>query len=279
MCSRISAMAEAYKKEKPPTSIWRFSIRKATIVLNIETSTETEFITKFQMRKEGISVMVQEAASCGNGELRVRVYTVQISDFIRELGRDYGKSLCFTRSFPDEHEFIGSVTEIKNGNVAGSVQIHPNSGDDTLAGTLYLVKSTHEEKDEKRGRSKSCSARNKDHSKSRQSSIKSDKGTKDHDKHKKPKSKSRNCSDDEGSRGRHQSRKSHERGKSQEMRSRSYRDKLRDDRTRSSSNEEKRGKSSRPCSSDSGDDGKQSKRVTRSNHSKHEDKNHNSSDD
>ncbi|ORY30094.1 hypothetical protein BCR33DRAFT_792722 [Rhizoclosmatium globosum] len=201
MCSRISSLAQSYRQQKPPVSPWRFSIRKATVVLVVESSTETEFITKFEMRKEGVSIMVQEAAGCGGGDLRVRVYTCQISDFVRELGRDYFKCMCFTRSFPDEHEFIGSIKEIRSGNVTGSVQIHPNLVDETLVGTIYLVHSNSEDdesdcRSEKRGRAHS---HEKTKSKSRHSSHE-----KKHSRHSSPdestkrkKSHSRNGSPDD----------------------------------------------------------------------------------
>ncbi|KAJ3382009.1 Echinoderm microtubule-associated protein-like 5 [Entophlyctis sp. JEL0112] len=126
---------------KPPKSAWRFSIRKATVVLNIEASTDTEFMTRFEMRKSNEHVMIQEAADVKAGELKVRAYTVQLAGFVRELAREYATALCFTRSFPDEHEFIGSVKEIKSGSISASIQVHPHACNDYLVGALHLVQS------------------------------------------------------------------------------------------------------------------------------------------
>ncbi|KAJ3100691.1 hypothetical protein HK100_004670 [Physocladia obscura] len=109
--------------------------------MNIESSTETEFITKFELRKENECVMVQEASDVKGNELKVRAYTIQIVNFVRELSKNYATCLCFVRSFPDEHEFIGTVKEIKSGKVCTSVQVHPHFSEDILVGTLYLVHS------------------------------------------------------------------------------------------------------------------------------------------
>ncbi|KAI8620468.1 hypothetical protein BC830DRAFT_1164502 [Chytriomyces sp. MP71] len=144
MCSKISSIANSYNSlpAKPPKSPWRFAIRKATVVLNVESSTETEFITKFEMMKEAESVMVQEPADVSGTEFKVRTYIIQLAEFMRELPKPYATSLCFTRTFPDEHEFMGSVKDIKSGKVSASLQIHPHPSEDVLTGTLYLVTSS-----------------------------------------------------------------------------------------------------------------------------------------
>ncbi|KAJ3230324.1 hypothetical protein HDU81_004595 [Chytriomyces hyalinus] len=97
LCSRISNIA--HKPAPPPKSPWRFAIRRGTVILNVELSSETEFITKFEIRRENESIMIQEPADVYGSDLKVRTFAIQLASYMRELSKAYGKLSFFVGWF------------------------------------------------------------------------------------------------------------------------------------------------------------------------------------
>ncbi|KAJ3327661.1 Echinoderm microtubule-associated protein-like 5 [Blyttiomyces sp. JEL0837] len=106
-------------------SSWPTNPIKAAVTLSVEVVTGGGFGKRLSFRNEGLKILCMETST--KEAKKIRAYVAKLADLLQDLPNNYVAGQCFIRSFPDEHELLGPVADLKTGKTPIGLQVYPST--------------------------------------------------------------------------------------------------------------------------------------------------------